>query len=91
MNNKIENFLSKLDKETKNPSTRIEYADRALYLLLLNNKNRLPDLDGRFHKTFRQTDVAKTGEEDMAIHHLINFSSVFWEVFESFKEKESEE
>lgn len=76
-NDKIRNLLEALRKATFNESG----PDRALYCLLRQFENDLPELDERFHKAFRQTDITGSGKIDMAIWHLIGASAVFWDCF----------
>ena len=60
-------------------------ADRALWSLLERWKDRLPELDGYFHKCFRQCNVTDSEHEDAAIHSLLNISERFWKVFEKHR------
>jgi hypothetical protein len=61
----------------------------ALYHMLKRWQHRLPALDGRFHKTFRQCDVTDSGDEDMVIWNLLSASKAFWKLFEKHRpEKE---
>ena len=59
--------------------------DRALWHMLMRWRERLPELDGYFHKCFRQCDVTDTGHEDMVIHCLLSQSVRFWKVFEKHR------
>ncbi len=72
---KIKQFLELFEKRTK---TSDSYASRALYKLLKEYESDLPDIDGYFHKAFRQTDVTDSANIDMAIWLLINESDDFW-------------
>lgn len=60
-----------------------EAAERALYLLLVEYKDRLPPLEDMedyeyFHKAFRQVDVLDSGKMDMVVYHLLHHSRFFW-------------
>lgn len=59
--------------------------DRALWHMLMRWREELPDLDGYFHKCFRQCDVTGTGHEYMVIHCLLSQSVRFWKVFEKHR------
>ena len=57
--------------------------DRALYLLLCQFEDKLPELDDRFHKMFRQVDVIdEYPQVDMAIWHLLHESGSFWRCYD---------
>lgn len=62
--------------------------EKALYFLLSRFKDELPNLDGYFHKAFRQcdcVDVGAGGEMDMAIHTLLYDAPRFWRLFEKHR------
>ncbi len=71
------------EQSTKGP-------DRALVLLLEQYESVLPELDGYFHKAFRQTDVTDSGKIDMEIWHLVGRSILFWDCFGAIVPKESQ-
>lgn len=71
-------LLDSMDKATKGGNKKI---DRALWHLLKQYENELPDLGDYFHKAFRQADVTGNGHTDMAIWNLLYHSSLFWELF----------
>ena len=78
-------MLELLDQET-----RTDYeneVDRALWCLLKRWEDKLPYLDGYFHKAFRQVDVTDDGHTDAAIWHLLNVSKLFWRVFERVQDE----
>lgn len=75
----IARLLELMDKETQDSD---KPADRALWHLLKRWEDRLPELDGYFHKAFRQMDVTDDGHTDMAIWNLIHHSKTFWRLFE---------
>ncbi len=77
----IDLLLEKFDEATRSAS----YADRALYRILLAYKDDLPVLDSYFHLAFRQTDVTDSGDIDMAIWFLLNYSELFWQTKESLQ------
>ena len=66
--------------------------DRALYLMLTRWLDEIPDYDpeypGQFVKMFRQIDVVDEetgqGEMDMVIWHLLNSTSLFWDIAKQF-------
>lgn len=62
--------------------------DLALYHLLEGHKDRLPKLDGYFHKAFRQGDVTGSGNIDMALWYLIGNSKLFWYCFDLLKARQ---
>lgn len=66
--------------EERLPSSKS--VDIALWHLLKRHEEKLPALDGYFHKAFRQTDVCGTAHDDMAIWHLLQSSNLFWSVFQ---------
>lgn len=76
-------LLAALDEETKARMTPEDHADRALWHLLKRWQKELPDLDERFHKSFRQCDITSDGETDMAIWNLLGGSRRFWRLFEA--------
>lgn len=77
---RLTRLLELLDKESKEDGAA--YADRALWHALTRWKDSLPELDGYFHKAFRQVDVTDDGHTDMVIWNLLNHSSRFWRLFE---------
>ena len=64
--------------------------DKALWHLLKRHEEKLPALDGYFHKAFRQIDVCDTAHDDMAIWHLLQSSHLFWSVFEQLTSESSD-
>jgi hypothetical protein len=74
--NRLNRLLELLDEKTKDGKNP---ADRALWHLLLQWKDKLPKLDYYFHKAFRQLDVTSDGHTDMAIWCLLHRSELFWE------------
>lgn len=83
--NEIERLLVLL-KEAVN-SDKTSNSDKALYLLLEQYQDRLPELDDRFHKSFRQTNVTKNDDIDKAIHSLLYTSAIFWNIFEQVQQE----
>lgn len=79
-------FLAMLDEATK-PCFGIKAHERALYLLLNEFADSLPDLGDAyyFHKAFRQTDVTATGGFDMAIWQLMQSCQIVWDVLKVFE------
>lgn len=55
--------------------------DAALWHALRLWRDKLPELDGYFHKAFRQCDVLGNGDADMVMWHLLDGSELFWKVF----------
>lgn len=78
---KIDVLLADLDKR----SMACGGADRALFILLNKNRDKLPALDDYFHKAFRQIDVTDSGTTDMVIWHLLGGSELFWKCFDRAK------
>ena len=72
-------LLEEMDLETQGSNDKSE---RALWHLLMQWRERLPELDGYFHKAFRQCDVTDDGHTDMAIWNLLHSSKIFWKLFE---------
>ena len=86
MSQKITQLLERMDKETKN----VWGFERGLYHLLKAHESELPELNGYFHKAFRQVDITESGHIDMAIWQMLQESKVFWLCFESVQpEKET--
>lgn len=79
---KKEMLLERLFDESRGKPT-----DRALWHLLTRWQGQLPDLDGYFHKAFRQVDVSDDGDTDMAIWNLLNHSRLFWNIFDDVVKK----
>lgn len=80
-NIKQKEFLEKLDVATAN----LGGAERALWVLLDSEKDNIfiPDNDPSWlHKSFRQTDVTKSGKLDWAIWLLMGWSTIIWEVMD---------
>lgn len=84
---KIDRLIELLDIETR--KWNYDRADRALYCLLKGYKDQLPELDGYFHKAFRQVDVTDNGCLDSAIWNLLNGSTLFWRLFEAVQEEKT--
>lgn len=80
---KLAKLLELMDEQTKNCFEHP--TDRALFHLLKRWENELPELDGYFHKAFRQTDVTDSGHTDMAIWCLLHHSKIFWKLFEQMQ------
>ena len=78
MSKKITRLLERMNEETKD-SWGFE---RSLYHLLKAHESELPELNGYFHKAFRQVDVTESGHVDMAIWQALQQSKVFWLYFE---------
>jgi hypothetical protein len=79
--NQVDNFLKVFDERTSRPGT--PQFERALCLLLSDNKSRLPALETYadyccFHKAFRQRDVTESGKLDAAIWLLLDQSELVW-------------
>lgn len=72
---KIKQFLELFEKRTK---TSDSYTSKALYSLLKKYESELQNIDGYFHKAFRQVDVTDSGHIDTAIWCLIHESDDFW-------------
>ena len=79
MSKKIAKLLERMDKETKEDGG----FERGLYHLLKAHESELPQLDGYFHKAFRQIDITDSGHTDMAIWQALQESTIFWRCFES--------
>lgn len=79
-----EKLLKAYDGLTKN-DLRYEN-ERALFRLLNGFKKEITGLIEAdpsgfwFHKAFRQTDVTGNGDIDMAIWHLLQKASLFWQI-----------
>jgi hypothetical protein len=85
----FDKLLPELEKRTKGRigSSR---CDRALYHLLLEFRK---DMEGYtpdyFHKAFRQINVTKSGNVDMAFYALLDDAPIFWAIIEEmYPEKE---
>lgn len=83
----FDKILNKFDTLTKRKTNYENSPERALYLLLLEYRDRMPPLETRddyvyFHKCFRQCDVMDTGNMDMVFWHLLKYSTCFWHVCE---------
>ena len=78
VNPQIERMLKLYDDATKNCDTH----ERALWHLLKRWESNLPELDGYFHKFFRQCDATDDGHTDMAIWGLLHDAPIFWRIFE---------
>lgn len=82
---KIDILLEKMNEQTKEPSlSGNRDSDRALYSMLKYYKDKLPDLDDYFHKSFRQTDIIDDdteGTTDYVIWLLLCQSKLFWELY----------
>lgn len=78
---KIDKILKMMDQKTRKEWLPVE---RALFHLLKQHKEELPELNNYFHKAFRQVDVINdgSGHMDMAIYNLLDASKIFWEYFE---------
>lgn len=90
MDKKTKSFLEELDRATMGERS----LERGLYLLLKAFADDLPEINGYFHKSFRQTDVIDIGDHgaiDMAIWHLLQESEIFWRVFGRFDGVDREE
>jgi hypothetical protein len=92
----IEKLLKLFDEKTltrrKNASPIYSSGvERALWHLLERWKEKLPPLNEDFHKTFRQTDVTDNEHIDMAIWHLLQESTWFWEIFDKVVNENKEE
>jgi hypothetical protein len=85
---KIDRLLNLMEQEVGNTD---DNADCALWHLLVLWKDRLPKLDGYFHKCFRQNDVTDSGHSDMAIWHLLYHSKLFWRLYEKVNAEFSSE
>lgn len=74
----IDRLLELMEQRLKSEFVPVE---RALLALLVKHKDRLPKLDGYFHKAFRQCDVIQDGDgtTDMVIWNLLHASKLFWE------------
>jgi hypothetical protein len=83
---KIDQLLALMDGQTSWPD---HPGERALWHLLSQWKDRLPELDGYFHKAFRQTDVTDDGHTDMAIWCLLQDAPIFWELFNILTKKKT--
>ena len=81
---RIDRLLEAMDAATRNGSAP---ADRALWHLLSQWKDRLPTLDHYFHKAFRQVDVTDDGHTDMAIWCLLHHSTIFWQLVKEVLKK----
>ncbi len=75
---KVKKLLSIFKKKVEEKGS---HADTALWYLLKDNEEYLPDVDGYFHKAFRQIDVTPSGKVDCAIWELLEGTDLFWEVF----------
>ena len=85
----LERLLVLLELETRGGIKPHDYADRALWYLLTFYEGCLPQLDGKFHQSFREGAVTTSGHADMAIWNLLNSSTRFWRLFEQVQpEKE---
>lgn len=78
----IAKLLAEFDEHTRDGKG--QGVERALFLMLDRNRHRLPALDGRFHKTFRQCDVLESAEEDVVVWNLLYDSRLFWELFKIY-------
>ncbi len=86
----IDRLISLLDKATDEAMLVRSsncYADRALYLLLAEYRDVLPDIDDQFHPMFRKVDVTDRAKVDMAIWQMLHGSKLFWEVFNKLLEE----
>lgn len=96
----LELFKELTDDLDKDP------AERALYLLLLEHRDRMPALETEeqyqyFHKAFRQVDVMDTGNMDLVFYNLLHYSQLFWlaceevfhdkDAYESYNERRRQE
>jgi hypothetical protein len=81
---RIERLLKLYDEATKDKNIP---AERALWHLLNRWKDKLPELDERFHKNFRQCDVTDDGSTDMAIWQLLYAARIFWDIFEQVQDE----
>ncbi len=78
---RIATFLSALDIATREE----DQVERALYFMLRQHADSLPELDHYFHKAFRQVDVTGSSDADVAIWLLLGKCKVFWKLFESHR------
>lgn len=81
-NETLDRFLSLLEERSTCKSV-----DRALWHLLCEYRDRLPVLDGYFHKAFRQCDVLPSGKLDMVAWHLIQASTLFDECYRDARKR----
>lgn len=88
-NEMLSRLLKRLDQATKTFEwTPTSHAERALWHLLVQHRDKLPPLDERFHKSFRQMDCID-GHTDAAIWNLLTAAPTFWRLFEEVQgEKE---
>lgn len=88
---KIDILLEKLYNRIHNANfnNKEEYKElllnKALWHILTEYKDKLPELNDYFHKAFRQCDITESGHIDMVIHSLLDASTIFWEIFEKLK------
>ena len=86
MKTKIDRVIEELGERTNNGSGDDNRdSDRALYALLSQFKEQLPELDDRFHKSFRQMDCIEDdteGTTDYVIWLLLCQSTLFWKILD---------
>lgn len=80
----IRRLLEEYDRLTQGELPNRD-TERALYHMLKRWQHRLPELNYRFHKTFRQCDVTDSGDEDMVIWNLLGAAKTFWKLFEKHR------
>lgn len=91
---RMDRFVKMFDQATKARQDD-DPTSRALYHMVNAFRYELPDLDGRFHKGFRQYDVLDVetspsagGSVDMAFWNMLNASDLFWRIYEKAQGEE---
>ena len=77
----IDRLLSRMEEEIEAGGSKASPVEKALWHALRFWRNDLPELDGYFHKAFRQTDVLDCADANMILWHLLDGSKLFWKLF----------
>lgn len=83
-------FLKEYQAAAREQMSSIDIALVNLLLAFDEEIAYLYDTPYWFHKAFRQVDVVSISGIDSAIWNLLYVSTLFWEVFDKYIEKEEE-
>lgn len=86
MESKIDKLL-KLYNEATHSLEDEKHFERALFILLDEYKDRLPELNYNFHKAFRQMNIIDP-VHDAVIWYLLDSAEIFWVCFHKVQDKE---